>query len=46
VSILKEELSSFDKEIAKIPVHYGPEREGDVPHSEASIDKVSTKYIK
>ena len=39
VSILKEELSSFDKEIAKIPVHYGPEREGDVPHSEASIDK-------
>ncbi len=39
VTILKDELSSFDKEISKVEVTYGPERVGDVPHSLASIDR-------
>ncbi|HLP75011.1 MAG TPA: SDR family oxidoreductase [Bacteroidales bacterium] len=29
----------FDSEILKIPIIYGPERAGDIPHSLASIDK-------
>jgi UDP-N-acetylglucosamine 4-epimerase len=29
----------FDKEILTIPIKYGPERAGDIPHSLASIDK-------
>ena len=36
---LKEYLSEFDAEISKIKVTYGPARVGDVPHSQASIDK-------
>ena len=36
---LKEYLSEFDAEISKIKVTYGPKRVGDVPHSQASIDK-------
>lgn len=39
VSILKKELSKLDPDIASIKAKYGSEREGDVPHSEASIDK-------
>lgn len=39
IEILKEELSLFDETIKNIPVVYGPERKGDVPHSLASIDK-------
>ncbi|MCU4164593.1 SDR family oxidoreductase [Carboxylicivirga caseinilyticus] len=39
VSWLKEFLSDFDKEIAEVEIVYGPEREGDIPHSLASIDK-------
>jgi len=39
VAILKEELCVFDPKISSIKVVYGPERAGDVPHSEASIDK-------
>lgn len=39
VHILKEELSAFDTAIAAIAVKNGPERAGDVPHSEASITK-------
>lgn len=39
VSLLKEYLSAFDPEIAKIDVVYGPARLGDVPHSLASIEK-------
>ena len=38
-SLLKEYLSGFDKKIAEIPIVYGPIRQGDVPHSLASIDK-------
>ena len=36
---LKKYLSKFDPEIAKIDNMYGPNRLGDVPHSQASIEK-------
>jgi UDP-N-acetylglucosamine 4-epimerase len=36
---LKEYLSEFDSKISNIEVIYGPNREGDIPHSQASIDK-------
>ena len=39
VSILKQNLSEFDPNIAKIEVIHGPKRRGDVPHSHASIEK-------
>jgi UDP-N-acetylglucosamine 4-epimerase len=37
--ILRDNLSRFDPEIAKIEPVYGPTRPGDIPHSLASIDK-------
>jgi UDP-N-acetylglucosamine 4-epimerase len=37
--ILRDNLSRFDPEIAKIEPLYGPERPGDIPHSHASIEK-------
>lgn len=39
VSLLKDYLSNFDPDIAKVEVKHGPNRKGDVPHSLASIDK-------
>ena len=36
---LKEYLSDFDSKISKVEVVHGPNREGDIPHSHASIDK-------
>lgn len=39
VEILKEYLAVYDPKIATIPVIYGPNRAGDIPHSLASIDK-------
>ena len=39
VSALKASLSPFDKHIKNIDVKYGPVRDGDIPHSLASIDK-------
>lgn len=39
VTYLKEYLSEFDPEIAKIKPTHGPNRAGDIPHSLASIDK-------
>ena len=39
VGHLKEYLSAFDHKIADVPVIYGPNREGDIPHSLASIEK-------
>ena len=39
VEYLKIYLSEFDSEISNIKVNYGPKREGDVPHSLASISK-------
>ena len=39
MSYLKEYLSEFDSKISNVSVIYGPNREGDIPHSHASIDK-------
>ena len=39
VQLLKEYLSVYDPKIAEIEIKYGPNRQGDVPHSLASIDK-------
>ncbi|CAL2060633.1 SDR family oxidoreductase [Tenacibaculum sp. 190524A05c] len=39
VQYLKAYLSEFDKSIANIEINYGPNRQGDIPHSLASIDK-------
>ena len=39
VAILREELSFFDPEIAKVEILHGPNRAGDIPHSLASIEK-------
>ena len=39
VNYLKEFLSEYDPEIAKVEVVYGPNRAGDIPHSLASIEK-------
>lgn len=38
---LKNLLSPFDPAIANIEIEYGPKRQGDVPHSLASVDKAS-----
>jgi UDP-N-acetylglucosamine 4-epimerase len=39
VLLLKNNLSLFDPKIQDIPINHGPKRNGDVPHSLASIDK-------
>ena len=39
VGLLKDYLSNFDKEISNLNAEYGPKRQGDVPHSLASIEK-------
>ncbi|QLC67454.1 SDR family oxidoreductase [Flavobacterium sp. LPB0248] len=39
VKYLKEYLSEFDSKIKDIPVVYGENRAGDIPHSLASIEK-------
>ncbi|MFD0994116.1 SDR family oxidoreductase [Tenacibaculum geojense] len=39
VKYLKEYLSDFDDSIANVQIKYGDTREGDIPHSLASIDK-------
>ena len=39
VSLLKKYLAEFDPKIAHVETIYGPNRQGDVPHSLASIDK-------
>ena len=39
VGYLKEFLTSYDKEIAGVEVIHGPNRQGDIPHSLASVDK-------
>lgn len=43
INYLKQYLSDFDKEIANVNVVYGPNRQGDIPHSLASIEKAKTK---
>ncbi|MBU3682104.1 MAG: SDR family oxidoreductase [Flavobacterium sp.] len=39
VNYLKEFLAEWDPKIASVPVVHGPNRNGDIPHSLASIDK-------
>ena len=39
---LKEFLTAYDPEIAKVEILHGPERKGDIPHSLASIEKAKT----
>lgn len=39
VKLLKKHLSKYDSKIAEVEINYGPNRQGDVPHSLASIDK-------
>jgi len=36
---IKKGLIKYQKEVAGIPLKYGPERLGDIPHSHASIEK-------
>ena len=43
VALLKEYLSVYDEKIAAIPIIYGQNRVGDIPHSLASIEKARTK---
>jgi UDP-N-acetylglucosamine/UDP-N-acetylgalactosamine 4-epimerase len=43
INYLKSSLAEHDPAIADIPVIYGPNRAGDIPHSLASIDKAKTK---
>lgn len=42
VEYLKECLSVYDNVIADIKVVHGPNRQGDIPHSLASVDKART----
>lgn len=42
VGYLKKYLAEFDPEIADVPIVYGVNRAGDIPHSLASIDKAKT----
>ncbi|SNR66725.1 UDP-N-acetylglucosamine 4-epimerase [Maribacter sedimenticola] len=39
VSLLKEQLSKFDPKIKNVKISYGEQRQGDIPHSLASIIK-------
>ena len=39
VGYLKAYLGEYDESIKNIPIEYGPNRAGDIPHSLASIDK-------
>ena len=41
VNSLREFLSTYDNEIANVPIIYGENRMGDIPHSLASIEKAS-----
>ena len=36
---IKTGLTKYKKEVSEIPLQFGPERLGDVPHSQASIEK-------
>ncbi|MDO9340733.1 MAG: LPS biosynthesis protein WbpP, partial [Bacteroidales bacterium] len=38
-SFIRELAAKYDKEILNIEAVYGPARAGDIPHSQASIEK-------
>ena len=42
IGYLKEYLSEFDSQIKDVEVIYGPNRQGDIPHSLASIEKAKS----
>lgn len=42
-TLLKQYLSQYDPEIAKIEIKHGPNRAGDIPHSLASVEKAKEK---
>ena len=44
VDLLKKYLSKYDPKILNITTKYGKFREGDIPHSLASIEKAK-KYL-
>ena len=37
--LIRAGLAEFDKKISEVNILFGPLREGDIPHSQASIDK-------
>lgn len=39
IGYLKEFLSAYDADIAGVEVNHGPNRQGDIPHSLASVEK-------
>lgn len=41
VNLLKTYLAVYDQAIAEVPIIYGPNRAGDIPHSLASIEKAN-----
>jgi UDP-N-acetylglucosamine 4-epimerase len=41
-NILRDNLAKYDKNIYSIEPQYGPYRSGDIPHSQASIDKAKS----
>lgn len=41
INLLKEYLADYDVSIASVPVIYGPNRVGDIPHSLASVEKAN-----
>ncbi len=43
MDLLKEFLGELDPEISKLNPEYGPNRQGDVPHSLASIEKAKQR---
>lgn len=41
VDLLKEYLSDYDPEVANVTIIHGPSRQGDIPHSLASVEKAN-----
>ena len=39
IGYLKECLAEFEPKISSVEVKYGPHRDGDIPHSHASVNK-------